>query len=176
MKYLGLFLLCLSCAAFAEEHGEITVKSLAWPAFNFLVLVSIIGISARKPISKIFTEKSRKIQELFRFAENKYKEAKLHHDEVTSKLKNVDQEAEKVMHEAHKEAEHLEQRFHEELRERTDRMWSDSHHMIEAERRQLETELNQEVIEVVVKEAKEKIGSNNEYKKKASNKLLESVK
>ena len=176
MKYLGLFLLCFSSAAFAEGHGEVTVKSLAWPAFNFLVLVSVITITARKPISRIFTEKSRKIQELFRFAENKYKEAKHRHDEVTGKLKNADQEAEKIMHEAHKEAEHLEQRFHEEVRERTDRMWTDSHHMIEAERRQLETELNQEVIEIVVKEAKEKIGNNSDYKKKASNKLLQSVK
>ncbi len=176
MKYLGIFLLCLSCAAFAEEHAEVTVKSLAWPAFNFFVLVSVLVITARKPISKIFTEKSRKIQELFRLAENKYKEAKHRHDEVTEKLKNVDHEAEKIIHEAHVEAEHLEQRFHEELRERTDRMWSDSHYLIEAERRQLETELNQEVIEVVVKEAKEKIGANNDYKKKASNKLLESVK
>lgn len=176
MKYLVVFLLSLCGAAFAEEHGEVSVSSLAWPAFNFLFLVTVIVVTARKPISRIFTEKSRKIQELFRLAENKYKEAKHRHDEVTGKLKSADQESEKIMHEAHKEAEHLEQRFREDLRERTDRMWADSHHMVEAERRQFETELNHEVIEIVVKEAKDKIGKNNEFKKKASNKLLESVK
>ncbi len=176
MKFVFAILLLGASAAWAGEHGEASIKELAWPAFNFTVLFSVIIWKARKPISNLFTEKSRKVQELFRFAENKYKEAKTHHDDLENKLKNVEHESERIMHEAHVEAEHMEIRMHEEIRERTERMWTDSHHLIEAERRQLETELNNEIIEAVVKQTKNKIEANKDFQKKASKNLIASVK
>jgi F0F1-type ATP synthase membrane subunit b/b' len=153
--FVGLF----SGIAFAGEHGEASIKELAWPVFNFSILFGLIIWKARKPISVLFTEKSKKVQELFRFAENKYNEAKKRHDEIVEKLKNVDAETERIMLEAHAEAEHLEIRTNEEIRERTERMWTDSHHIIESERRQLETELNNEIIETVVRQTKDKIST-----------------
>lgn len=176
MKFCIFLMSLVTSMAFAGEHGESSIKELAWPAFNFSILFAVIIWKARKPIHDIFTTKSRKVQELVRFAENKFNEAKKRYDDVSEKMKNVEKESEKIMHEAHVEAEDLELRFHEEVRDRTERMWQDSHHVIEAERRQLESELHQEVIELVVTQTKDKIRSSSDFKKKASNKLLESVK
>lgn len=176
MKSIFGLVLLISSVAFAGEHQESSIKELAWPAFNFIILFSLIFWKAKKPIHDIFTEKSRKVQELFRFAENKHKEAKNRHDQLVEKLKNVEQESEQIMHEARIEAEHMEKRVHDEIQERMQRMWDDSHHLVETERRQLETELNQEIVETIIKKTKEKIVNDKELQKKTTKNILVSVK
>lgn len=157
----------------AAHHPSIA--DLAWPAVNFVVLVVGLIYILRKPLSEGFTKKSSEVEKLINYAQEKDKEAQIKLDMYEKKLASLDSQQQKINQEMNEDFEKFKQTLMLETENEKTRLQRDIENKFESEKKKLLSQINSELLDNVINEAKKQIAGNGEFKKKATEKMLSSL-
>lgn len=86
-------------------HGIDWMHGLVYPAANFLILAFFLVLFLRKPLINAFRERSAKLKLSMGEARTLYDKAYQQHQEIDTRLKNVDAQSRQLMQEIQSEAE-----------------------------------------------------------------------
>lgn len=172
---LTLSLVLVSSNVFAAGAGGGHISDLMYPAINFFLLFGFILIKIRKPISDAFTKNSEEVENLYNMAEEKSKEAQIKLDEYTKKLEALDSETSRILKNAEEDGSKFDQAQKQETFASIERMKRDAANKIESEKNEMVKQLNSSLLDEVISKAKTEINSNQEYKTKATQKLLSDI-
>ncbi len=181
MKYsfytLSIFLFSI-VNAFAEEaaHHEPSVMDLKYPFINFVVLVGFIVYKAKKPLSEMFTKKAEDVKSLMESAEKQSKDANQKLQELESKIKNIDSELVKISSDYDKDAATFAKMQGEETETTIARMKRDIEGKLSGEKNELVEQLSHEMLDLVIKNTQNTIGSNKDLKNKATTNIIAGMK
>jgi len=160
----------------AAKTGHVpSIMDLKYPALNFILLFGFMFIKLRKPLSNMFSEKSKSIKESFDLAEEKSKEAKLKYDMYAKKMEHLNREIDNIMKNADVDVNNFATEQEAETQIQVKRLEKDALTKVESEKSQLMDEMNHVLINNVISQAKEKIASNSGLKDKASQKLVSHI-
>ncbi len=160
-------------AAGDGHHGS--VADLIAPAVNVAILVGFLVYKLKKPLSDMFTKKSEEISNTLERASLKSKEAQIMYEGEVKKLNNLNNEIKNIHHQSEQEISLYEKKLSKETEEKTRKLKNDANLKIAADKKQLIDELNNQLLDQVIKNAKSTIKSNKEYLDKTSSKLLKGL-
>lgn len=172
---LTLSLVLISSNAYAAGAGGGHISDLMFPAINFFLLFGFIFIKMRKPISDAFTRNSEEVENLYIMAEEKSKEAQIKLDEYTKKLESLDSEMSRIIQNAEEDGTKFDSAQKAETHSSIERMKRDAANKIESEKNEMVRQLNSSLLDEVISKTKTEINGNNEYKTKATKKLLSDI-
>lgn len=178
MKNIITLLVLLSSASlFAAGDGGNAghITDLIYPAINFSLLFGFIFFKLRKPISDAFSKNSEEVESLFNMAEEKSKEAQIKLDMFTKKIESLDSDMSRILKNSDDDSDRFEKSQKEETINAIDRLKKDASNKIESEKNEMVRRLNSSLLDEVISKAKLEINSNNEYKSKATKKLLSDI-
>ena len=161
-------------AAGGSSHGS--VSDLLFPAINFFALLCGLIYLIRKPMAEMFTNNAKEVTNLYEYAEKKDKEAKIKLEMFQKKMENLEGEKNKIVKNAEQEANGFIEMSKNESGEYLDRLARDSKAKVQFEKNSLENEIRESLVNEVIGKAKEKISSNNDLTKKATEKLIAQIK
>lgn len=176
MKILT-FLMSLSVSvAMAAPSGEQgSLSDLALPAWNFGLLIVLLFVFVRKPIKEMFKNDAAEVESLYKHAEEKAREAQIRFTQNQEKLNNLDADAKKKLDEAQENAIKLEQQIGQETQLQLAKLERESAQKAEHEKDMLVSELNESLLDEVIKRAKANIKSDKELQNKATSRLISEV-
>jgi F0F1-type ATP synthase membrane subunit b/b' len=154
-------------------HGS--VSDLIAPAFNVFVLVSFLVWKLRKPLKESFEKKSDEISNTLERASLKSKEAQMMYENEVRKLNNLNNEIKVIQQQAESDLTLFEKNFVKEVEEKTRKLKNDANQKIVADKKQLVSELNNQLLDQVIAKAKQTIQANKNFQEKTSNKLLKGL-
>jgi F-type H+-transporting ATPase subunit b len=173
---LTLSLVIISSNVYAAgAAGGGHISDLMFPAINFFLLFGFIIFKMKKPISDSFTRNSEEVENLYNIAEEKSKEAQIKLDEYTKKLDSLDSETSRILQNAEEDGTKFDNTQKAETFSSIERMKRDAANKIESEKNEMVRELNSSLLDEVITKAKTEINGNNEYKTKATRKLLSDI-
>ena len=172
---LSLSLVLISFNVFAAGSGGGHISDLMYPAINFFLLFGFIVIKMRKPISDAFTRNSEEVENLYNMAEEKSKEAQFKLDEYTKKIESLDSEMSRILQNAEEDGTKFDAAQKSETQSSIERMKRDAVNKIESEKNEMVRQLNSSLLDEVISKAKSEINGNNDYKTKATQKLLSDI-
>ncbi len=173
-KYLAILLVMNSADALAAG-GSGSPLDLMWPAINFVALFAFLVIKLRKPLSENFNRQASEVQSTYELAEKKDKEAQIKLETYQKKMSGFERERERVITEANHESEKLVSAIENETVETIQKLKVDAKSKVEHEADQLTKQLNESLVDEVIKRTREKIGSNAGSQSKATEKLVHSI-
>jgi len=178
MKIINILLLVLLSqnilAAGDGSHGS--VSDLLFPAINFSALIFGLIYLMRKPMAEMFNNNAKQVSDLFEYAEQKDKEAKIKLEMFQKKMDNLDGERNKIIKNAEKEAQAFIETSKSESTEYLDRLARDSKAKVQYEKNSLENEIRESLVNEVITKAKAKISSDKDLSNKATKKLISQIK
>lgn len=157
----------------SEHHASVT--DLLYPAVNFVLLFGFIFWRIKKPISEMFKKSATDTQEYFNVAKEKDKEAQIKLTMYKNKMNQFEAEAEKLKKEAVEDARRYDQMKEQETNQIIDKMIQDAVLKVENERAVLMRELNSSLIDEVIAKTKNIISTNNDFKNKATEKIIAKI-
>lgn len=169
---LVISLLLLSPLAFAGGKGGGSIMDLAFPAFNFVLLATFLVIKLKKPLNDGFKKQAQDTKDLYEMADKKDKEAQIRLEALQQKMSNLDQEKKKVLDDTNKQVEKVSKKVEQDADDYLDRVRRDFQSKLKNEEKALYNQINSELINKIVGEAKSAISGNLDYTKKATQKLL----
>lgn len=172
-KIITLLFLTNSMNAFAAGSGSPT--DLIWPAINFVALFVFLVIKLRKPLSETFNRQASDVQSTYELAEKKDKEAQIKLETYQKKMSGFEREREKVISEANLESEQLATAIAQETVDTIEKLKIDAQSKVEHEMDQLTKQLNESLVDEVIKKTREKIGGNVATQNKATQKLVQTI-
>ena len=175
MKFFFALLILLSTAHAAGKGGHGSPADLVWPAVNFVALFGFLIFKLRKPISEMFDRQAKDVQETYEMAEKKDKEAQIKLETYQKKMSGLDRERQKVIEDANKEAEQLAASIKRETAQTIEKLKVDAESKVVHEREQLTKQLNEGLVDEVIKRARQKIGGSKDYQNKVTEKLVSQV-
>ncbi len=171
------FILCTS--AFASSgggaHHEPSIKDLMWPAINFVALFGSLIFLTKNKISQAFTSSAQNVEQMITFSEQKDREAQIKLDMLQKKLESFETQRQRVFQEAQEDLEKFTRVLGDETNNEMNRIKRDAENKLETEKKQALSELNSELLDHVIGNAKKQIAENRGYKEKAAEKLLSSI-
>ncbi len=173
-KYLAILLLINSANTLAAG-GSGSPMDLIWPAINFVALFVFLIVKLRKPLSETFNRQASEVQSTYELAEKKDKEAQIKLETYQKKMSGVERERERVITEANQESEKLISDIENETIETIQKLKIDAQSKVEHEVDQLTKQLNESLVDEVIKKTREKIGSNANSQTKATQNLVQSI-
>ena len=161
-----------SAYAAGNAHHEPSIRDVMWPAVNFTLLFGFLIWKLKKPVAKAFVRYAETVEETYQMAKNNQRMAETKKAEVAEKLNSF--EALKV-----KEKEKIEEEFNllkvevaKEAGEQAEKLTADAASRFEYEKQQLVKDMNREVVEVILDQAKETIAKSPTLKKDITEKLI----
>jgi F-type H+-transporting ATPase subunit b len=178
MKIYVLILTVLSLSAFGagDSHGGGSPWDLKWAYFNTLLLFGFLGFKLKGPMKEMFSTNAKAVAELYEFANGKEKEAQIRLESLQAKMKNIESEKSKIVTEVKNETENIIKKNNEELSEYLKRVESDTKTKLSTEKSTLERNLNNSLIDEVIKSTKEKIKSDSSVANKIGSNIMKQVK
>lgn len=175
MKNILVMLLALSATAHAAGGGHGSPADLVWPAINFVALFGFLIFKLRKPISDMFDRQAKDVQETYEMAEKKDKEAQIKLETYQKKMSGFDRERQRVIDDSHKEADQLAANIKRETESTIQKLKVDAESKVVHEREQMTKQLNEGLVDEVIKRARQKIGGSKDYQNKVTEKLVSQV-
>lgn len=177
---ISLFFFAVS--AWANTHGgehsevhHVGPGSLIAPAFNFIVLFGFIIYKIKAPMKKAFEQKSKKVSEILDRAAVKAKEAQVLLDVNTKKLSDVDNEIITIMKNIEDDSRKLAQESERDLKDKTEKLKAEAISRVEAEKKNMISELNRELVNDVMKKTKDLIVSNKTIQNSLNQKMAKEI-
>lgn len=176
MKLKLCFVFCLMSVgnAFAAG-GSGSPKDLLWPFFNVTVLAALLLYKLIPVMKKHFGEKAKTIAEVMERASVRAKEAQMLMDVQKKKLDSLDDEITNLKKEGDDEVSSYKDTYTKEVDERIVKLKSDAAKKIETEKQEMANDLNEELLNAVIANAKVKIKGDNALSASATNKILEGL-
>ncbi len=177
MKAIFLMLLLVDTAfAAGAPHEQGPLTSLILPALNFTALFAGIIFLLRKPLREGFAKKAEEVTALYYHAEEKEKEAKIKFDMYQEKMKNLEAEKTKVFTSAEAQVAEFERNAKEELKHQMSKAESDAHAKMIYEKNLMIRELNESLIDEVIKRTKTEVETNSALRAGITSKLAAEVR
>tara|TARA_R110000868_G_C10764118_1_gene754170 strand:+ start:472 stop:1011 length:540 start_codon:yes stop_codon:yes gene_type:complete len=159
----------------AGNGGHGSPMDLVWPAINFLALFVFLVIKLRKPLTETFNRQATDVQSTYEMAEKKDKEAQIKLETYQKKMSGFERERERVLSEATKEGEQAVSAIERETIEAIEKLKVDADSKVAHERDQLTKQLNEGLVDEVIKLARQKIGGSKDNQSKATEKLVHNI-
>lgn len=159
----------------AGNGGHGSVADLAWPAVNFVILLTGLLYVIKKPMREMFDKNAEDVTNLFEYADKRDKEAKIKLEMYQKKMENLESEKSKIIKNAENEAQNFLNKTEEESKAYLERMERDAESKIQHEKETLQNKLTEDLVTEVINKAKAKISSDSELNKKATNKLISQI-
>lgn len=163
-------LLIMSFTANAAGAGHLT--DLIAPAVNFVLLFGFMIYKLKGPLSNYFVNKANKVQETFDRAQVKQKEADSKLKMYEEKVQRSDQEVQEILKKATSDSEEFASEYREYTKQRIDKLKVDANQRIKAEETAMVRNLNENLLNQVILNAKNKISSDKNNQKVISKKML----
>lgn len=173
---LLLTLLSISAHAAGDSHGGGTPWDLKWAFFNTALLFGFLAFKLKGPMKEMFSTNAKAVSELYEFANGKEKEAQIRLESLQAKMKNIENEKSKIEDEVKTETENIIKRNTEELNSYLLRVESDTKTKLVTEKSTLERNLNNSLIDEVIKSTKDQINSDSSVASKISSNIMKQVK
>lgn len=170
-----LFLTNSMNAIAAGSAGHGSPMDLIWPAINFVALFVFLVVKLKKPLSETFNRQASDVQSTYELAEKKDKEAQIKLETYQKKMSGFEREREKVISEANLESEQLATAIAQETVDTIEKLKVDAQSKVEHEMDQLTKQLNESLVDEVIKKTREKIGANVATQSKATQKLVQTI-
>lgn len=161
--------------AFAAGDGHGSPADLIAPAINVALLGGFLVWKLKGPLSTYFTNLSQSVTETIERASIKSKEAAQMLESEIKKQENLSTEISNIKNQALSDANSFEKRLEIETENKILKLKSDANLKINAEKKAAIDNLNNELLEQVIKEAKTTIKTNTDYQSKASSKLIQGL-
>ena len=175
-KIMTLLFLTNSMNAFAVgSAGHGSPMDLIWPAINFTALFVFLVVKLRKPLSETFNRQASDVQSTYELAEKKDKEAQIKLETYQKKMSGFERERERVISEANLESKQLETAIAQETVDTIEKLRVDAQSKVEHEMDQLTKQLNESLVDEVIRKAREKIGGSVATQSKATQKLVQII-
>ena len=173
----SLFAITLICSAFAagDSHGGGGVFSLLPAFFNFGVLVGLLVWKLKDPISNYFKEKSSEIKTTLTRADQLAKEAEEKLSTQKKRLAQLDEDLKNLETQKKNQIKTFEETYKKEVDERIVRLQKEVASRVETEKREEVQKLNNSILNLVIKGAKDKVAHDPDLRDKATRKLVEGV-
>ncbi len=173
-KFLIVSTILFSSIAIAagDAHGP----SSLIPKFVNLSLV-IIGLIyfLRKPAKDFFSSKSALVSEMMERAESKSKEAEMMMEMQRKKTESADAEIKKLEEENLELMTSFEKNYKEEVSSRIAKMKEDAGQKIESEKAEMIEELNSNLLDIVIANAKSQIKADPNLANSATKNIVEGL-
>lgn len=173
---IGITFVNVAFAAAGGGYGEIHWTDIIHPWINFAIIFGFIGWKIKGMISDAFTKNAEEVESLYIVAEEKDKEAQIKLDALRKKFDQVESAKEKIIQNAMTDAEKFEAKYREEIESNIERLKREAANKVESEKNEMMRELNASLLEQVISKTKTSVKSNDEYRKKAAEKLLSEVR
>jgi F0F1-type ATP synthase membrane subunit b/b' len=181
MKLAIAVTLIMSTAAAASgdghggDHHASSITSLLAPAVNVSILIGLLVWKLKKPFESFFTNKATEVENTLERASLKSKEAKIMLEGEERKMANLSSEIKSIQSQAQNEISTYEKNLSKETEDKIQKLKVDANSKIQADKKGMLDELNEELLSAVVEKTKSKIKSNKEYQDKAAAKLLQGL-
>ncbi len=156
--------------------GTGSIADLKWPAVNFLLLSSLLVWKIKKPLKEMFDKNAEDVASLFEIAEKKDKEAQIRLDMYQKKIASLDSEYQRIIDSVDKDTKTYSKKIQKETKDYIERVINDLRSKIAQEKIVLSNEINASLVNEVIRRTKEVINQNDEFKKKATNKLVSQIR
>lgn len=177
VKYSFIFA-SLTSVALAEgsAHHEPSIKDLMYPAINFMVLVGFLVWKLKKPTTEMFNKKAEEVQSLMTSAAQKNKDAEEKLKTYKTKLSSLPSELTKIQKDYESDVQSFMQHQSNETQTIITRTKRDLENKLEGEKNELVENLNEELLNSVIAKAQQAIESNNDFKTKATHKIVSELR
>ena len=175
--YSFLFATFLSVAAANEEavQHEASIWDLKYPFINFIILLAILS-KVIKPLREKFNKQADDVKSLMESAARNNKDAEDKLNSFQAKIKNLDSELVKIATDYESDVVQFTKNQSEETQTTISRMKRDLENKLDGEKIELIDELNHDLINKVVANAKSTIKNNKDYQTKATQKIISELR
>lgn len=173
MRSLLISLLTITTAFAAGGDGSIA--DLAAPAVNFIIFLAILFFALKNSIKSYFATHADNVAATYERAQIKKKEADARISEAETKMKNSDQEIERIKNKTKEDISNFEKTYSEEIVNRIGKYKEDSKARVKAEESTLLNNLNARLVDSVISKAKETIKADPSLKQKATERMVKEV-
>ncbi|MDH5580733.1 MAG: ATP synthase F0 subunit B [Bdellovibrionales bacterium] len=173
MIYLVVSLL-FSAQAFAAGGGG-HISELVYPSINFIIFFGFLVWKIKKPLSEMFTTKANEVEEFYKFAEQKNKDAEKKYEEFEEKLKNISKELDLIKSEAQKEEDLYTKQVNDEKDKTLERIQRETQARLESEKNAMIKDLETDLIKKIISRTREQIGGSSDLKSKVTNNLISGI-
>lgn len=179
MKVLVALITLISTAyasGSGEHHSAGHVGELMWPAFNFVILVGFLVWKIKTPLKEMFEKNANDVKYIFEHAGKKDKEASIKLSALQEKMASLDNEKNKILKSAEKEADDFIIKAQRESKEYIERLKVDSESKLGHERTTRIAMIEANLVDEVMAKVKNKIESNSDLSNKVSKNLVSKIK
>lgn len=178
MKIISTLILILAASnsyAAGNSTGHGSPADLIWPAINFAALFVFLVIKLRKPLGETFNRQASEVQSTYEMAEKKDKEAQIKLETYQKKMSGFERERERLLGDANKDGEQIVATIERETIETIEKMKVDADSKVAHEEDQQTKQLNESLVDEVIKRAREKIGGSKDYQNQTTKKLVQNI-
>lgn len=172
MKISVGLLLLLSGTAFAAGDGP---SSLISAGVNVVLFLGMLAFILSKKLPSFFSAKSENISEMINRAASKAKEAQMMMEAQKEKTSGLDSEISKLKEDSEKIISEYEKNYVSEVTERIAKLKEDADQKIDAEKAEMLNELNSNLLDLVINNAKEQIKSNEALANSATENIVKGL-
>jgi F-type H+-transporting ATPase subunit b len=172
---LALLAAASSTEALAGGDGHGSPLDLIAPAVNVIILVGFLVWKLKAPLRNHFVAKSEDVSNTLERANLKSKEAQLMLENEQKKLNNLQAEMSTLAQQSDAEVAQFEKKLARETEEKTQKLKADAASKIEADKKALLDELNEQLLNDVIAKTKQTIKSNKDMQATASSKLMQRI-
>lgn len=178
VKYSFMFVVLTGSVLAAGKGADHvpSIKDLFYPAINFVVLVSFLVWKLKKPMKEMFNKKADEVKTLMTSAAEKNKDAEVRLKLLQTKINNIDSELTKIRADYDKDISNFMQNQATETQSIISRTKRDLENKLEGERKELVESMNEELLSQVIAKTKQVISSNNDFKSKATSKIVSELR
>jgi F0F1-type ATP synthase membrane subunit b/b' len=171
--FLALGLVTKAYGAGNGGHGS--VADLVAPAFNVIVLAGFLVWKLKGPLKDHFNAKSEEVANTLERASLKSKEAQLMLENQQRKMANLENEVKAIHGQSETDVLLFEKNMSKELEDKSHKLKLDANNKIQADKKAMLDELNNQLLDEVITKTKSTIKTNKDYQSKVSTKLLQGL-
>ena len=158
-----------------SEGGGGSLVDLFPSAFNFVLLFSFIFWKIKGPLVEFFDKNRREITLSRERAQAQSREAQLKLEKFEQKMKTCEADCQIIVEDTKKEIAAFEKAYEGEIKKKCEQVKTDMAQRLEAERGLSHLELQRELVELMVAEAKSVLKDSPQSQGKVTEKLIEVI-
>lgn len=160
-------------ASTGEHHTSVT--DLVAPAFNVIVLIGLIVYATKDKLKNYFVAQSENVANTLERADIKSREAHMMLENQKRKMASLENDIKKIHAQSEEDVARYEENLNKETSAKISKLKEDAKSKVAANEKQMMDDLNKELLDEVVKQAKSTIKENKDYQSKVSSKMLQGL-
>jgi len=167
----------LATKAWSASDGshQSSITDLIAPTFNVVVLVGLLVYATKDKLKSYFIAQSENVANTLERADIKSKEARMMLEKQKRKMATLEADVKKIHTQAEGDVTRFDQLLAKETSEKISKLNEDAKSKVAANEKQMMSDLNKELLDEVVKQAKSTIKENKDYQGKVSSKMLQGL-